>query len=440
VGQYHGPVPMVSVSTLLLSCSLLAGGQATPTYQAGRFEMGERLKTVEAAWMEATPERKKLATPSISMAVMSFFAQRTGDACRALDQAAALLDGRTLRPEDSANLRFVPPVVEPGGKATLVVTWAYPPSKMDELVLKAGDVTAKVKPGAPQRILVPAASLPVSQDTEDEVGLLVPGTIGAVEKGSYLSVVHDLPRRLEVLLKSARSSVQVLAGLIQEQISGQPENEAPILEVLALAEGLESGRIKEEAVRFWPRAKEGDTILRAALPPLVREDTPLVVAIHGAGGSENLFFEGYGRGKAVVEALRRGWSIVAPRASRTAVADAVAWRRRVTGKAPNRIILMGHSMGGGAALSAGSVRPSQVVLFAPAASRVPDDLTETPIWLGVGRQEIPALFASSERIAAQMQSAPGFTRREYDPCEHLMIVAEGLSDAYSWLDQQTPKG
>ena len=33
---------------------------------------------------------------------------------------------------------------------------------------------------------------------------------------------------------------------------------------------------------------------------------PVVVALHGAGGSENLFFEGYGAGHIVTECRKRG--------------------------------------------------------------------------------------------------------------------------------------
>ena len=40
---------------------------------------------------------------------------------------------------------------------------------------------------------------------------------------------------------------------------------------------------------------------------------PVVFALHGAGGSENLFFEGYGAGRIVKECEQRGWVLVATR-------------------------------------------------------------------------------------------------------------------------------
>ncbi len=40
---------------------------------------------------------------------------------------------------------------------------------------------------------------------------------------------------------------------------------------------------------------------------------PVLFLMHGAGGSENMFFETYGAGGAVQAALDRGWLVVAPR-------------------------------------------------------------------------------------------------------------------------------
>ena len=42
---------------------------------------------------------------------------------------------------------------------------------------------------------------------------------------------------------------------------------------------------------------------------------PLVIALHGAGGSENMFFDAYGNGKIVDLCRKRGWLLVAPRLS-----------------------------------------------------------------------------------------------------------------------------
>jgi hypothetical protein len=75
---------------------------------------------------------------------------------------------------------------------------------------------------------------------------------------------------------------------------------------------------------------------------------PLVVALHGAGGNEHLFFEGYGLGIVLKEAAKRGWAVIAPRAEAglTHVGGALEAAQQLLPIDPTRIYLMGHSMGG----------------------------------------------------------------------------------------------
>ena len=42
------------------------------------------------------------------------------------------------------------------------------------------------------------------------------------------------------------------------------------------------------------------------------QSVPLVLALHGAGGSENMFFDGYGDGKVARLCAERGWLLAAP--------------------------------------------------------------------------------------------------------------------------------
>jgi hypothetical protein len=57
------------------------------------------------------------------------------------------------------------------------------------------------------------------------------------------------------------------------------------------------------------------------------------------------------------------------------------------------------------------------------------------MYLAVGRQEIMMLGASAQEIRKSREAAPNFRFNLVDPCEHLMIVAEALPDAYKWLDE-----
>ncbi len=92
---------------------------------------------------------------------------------------------------------------------------------------------------------------------------------------------------------------------------------------------------------------------------------------------------------------------------------------------------MGHSMGGGLALGSGALKPTALALFAPAAGSIPEDLASTPVFLGVGKQEMAMLATSAQRLRPKVTEF-----REYSPCEHLMIVADGLPDAYRFFEKQ----
>jgi predicted esterase len=83
--------------------------------------------------------------------------------------------------------------------------------------------------------------------------------------------------------------------------------------------------------------------------------TPLVVALHGMGGDENSIFDQYANGAMKREADRLGFLVVCPKGRDTAsmyrgsaeqdVLDVLAEVRRDYKIDPNRIYLMGHSMG-----------------------------------------------------------------------------------------------
>ena len=84
--------------------------------------------------------------------------------------------------------------------------------------------------------------------------------------------------------------------------------------------------------------------------------TPLLVALHGMGGDENSMFDSYNNGGLKREAERVGFVVVTPKGRDTAsmyrgsaeqdVLDVIAELRRDYKIDPNRIYLMGHSMGG----------------------------------------------------------------------------------------------
>ncbi len=420
--------PSLAMTAIFAAALLL--GQTQP---ASRFDLGVRLKALEAAWLSSTPQAKGKAVTPITSSVMSFFSGSFGIACQNLDQASAILDGRALSAGDALTFRQDPASVSSEDGIVLQGAWAYAPTEpldAQKAVIEAEGMRFQATYPSPIKIPLPSSSIVRGE-----------GAVTIKINGRTAKIVADhlpgLDNRLENL-KSAESQLTApLLDLIEAQRTGKAETDVPLSPTLKLAEDLASGNAIPEKVREWPLAKQGRTLFRASFPEKIATDETLVIALHGAGGSENLFYEGYGLGMAVKESLKRGWVFTSPRSAPSAPADVLAWMKSIRNWNPKRVIVMGHSMGGALALQTGALtpKPSALVLFAPAGRSVPPALQDVPLFLAVGRQEIMMLGASAEAIKTQMSAAKGFKHMLVDPCEHLMIVAEALPEAFKWLDQ-----
>ncbi len=105
--------------------------------------------------------------------------------------------------------------------------------------------------------------------------------------------------------------------------------------------------------------------------------TPLVVSLHGMGGDENSMFDGYEKGLLKREAERAGFLVVCPKGRDTAsmyrgsaeqdVMDVIAEVRRDFRVDPDRIYLMGHSMGGYGTWSIAMAHPDLFSALGPIA-------------------------------------------------------------------------
>jgi predicted esterase len=432
---------------LAMVAGLIVLGQPSSGNEgAGRFELGERLKALDSAWLATSDRnRRSQATPKITRAVTAFFSGRLSGAAMALDEAKATLLGREVMTADAVTARFLPPIAEPGGRARLVLSWAYEPPNSGPVRVRVGRQSVTLAPGRTVTIEVRAQDTAPELALTPEIGYAVPLDVGGTARTAYLSILKNARGRIKALTKSESSHVKTLADEL-EMFLERPrsaEMDIPVIQWLFMAEAMENRREPLTEVSEIPRIRQGATILRAAIPkallgtPVGSTKATVVVALHGAGGSENLFFEGYGRGAAVTEALKRGWVFLSPRVSRTAVEDSLVWLQRVRGIGVERLFILGHSMGGATALQSGSVspKPAALGLFAPAGAAVPENLREVPIYVAVGKQEIPMLRANVERLGEQLGQGSVNQIETFDPCEHLMIVADAVPSAYRFFDR-----
>ncbi|MDW8166891.1 MAG: alpha/beta fold hydrolase [Acidobacteriota bacterium] len=248
-------------------------------------------------------------------------------------------------------------------------------------------------------------------------------------------------------------SVRHWLQIVSETLAGAtPETNYPIGRLLVEAEQAiaqwQQGRRwwANQPGDHWVSARYNEAVhyFRLFVPSTTSsEPRPLVIALHGAGGNEHLFFEGYGLGRVLTEAARRGWYVLAPRAGNRLdhvwAALELAYAHLNVDR--NRVLLIGHSMGGFQTFAAALQRPTAfagIAVYAAGSNASLTPLRDKPMFLAVGAQESAFLRATVQntREALQRLDPCCFQYKEYAPCEHLMIVREALPDSFAFLERQ----
>lgn len=427
---------------MLTAVALIALVQPRPE-GAGRYEMGERLKRLDRAWISAQePSKRQLAVGFISAAVNGFFTGKYSEVCRQLDLAVASLEGRKVSAADAISLKFDPPFAEPKVPAQLKLEWAYRPAENRAVRVAVGPASVVAIPGRELTLSVKPEQCVPELAQSPEAGVLIPVSLDQDRRSVYLSVVKGLRLRLKPLRESPMPEVRTLVELVEHAIdpATSDETDVSVIQNVFTAELLNEGRLGLERVEELNLVQHKGAYFRAVIPRALQRSRPVtvVVAVHGAGGSENMFIESYGAGLAAEEARRRGWILLSPRASRQCVERCVDWVRDRLHLSIGQVFVVGHSMGGAIGLSSvGAVepRPAALALFSPAANRLPDAAAGLPIYLGYGKQELAMLGPSIQQLAAELAKRSNCVVREFDPCEHLMSVSCGLQDAFAFFDK-----
>lgn len=428
---------------MLAAIVALSVAQNSLSVPSTRYELGERLKVLDVAWME-TPDKGKrsAAVPHITKAVTAFFSAKSAVGSEELDSAAAALRGTENVPEAGISVRFMPAICEPGKEAKLKIWWSYQRSDAKPVTIRVAGRSVVCAPGRTLTLSINPQRVDSELAMMSEGGTTIPIRVGNLQRTAYLNVVKNARKRIQALADSTNPVVQSLRELAVDAVE-RPESleqDVPVTQLLYVAEQLDGGDTKLWQVRDLLRVKHRDTVFRASFPNNARVDPSqakpvnVVIAYHGAGGSENLFFEGYGRGLAAEEAIHRGWVFVAPRVGANAQKDVLDWLTNVRHLKIGKVFLMGHSMGGGYTIAnMAQASPAAVALFAPVGVVKKEDV-KFPLFLGVGKQELPQLQAGAGKIAKDLNGVPGFTFEQFDPCEHLMVVAEGVRAAFNMFD------
>lgn len=468
---------MLALLLRLRACALLvlpAALVAPLAAQLDRYELGLRLRAYEQRLGASTDQERTAASlRELDRAVQAFFRFDLQAVARAVDAA----DRRLLAAEPDAATTFARSVqfataarlCDPqAGPVAFTLAVAFPTDAPcpEGLVLDvAFDGDGKPRASVPVRELPCTGLLPLADAALGERTLAWTLRIGErvlLQRSQGLSLAADLAPRLAALAtatedKPANDSLEaVTAPLLAKQLAtmtkAKPEETVlPGARLLADAEAMLAANAKgapffgpDRVGEHWLRVplRRGAATVRLLVPPDTKAEAkrPLVLAMHGAGGSENMFFDSYGAGAIVALCQARGWYLVAPRSELLGSYDAPQLIDALAARWPidaSRVLLVGHSMGAGQAASASSRAPERftavALLGGGGGIGKGLGLAGRPFFVGAGERDFGRGGALTLHKALVKAGADA-SWREYPDVEHLAIVQFALPDVFAFFD------
>jgi len=168
---------------------------------------------------------------------------------------------------------------------------------------------------------------------------------------------------------------------------------------------------------------------------------PLVVAFHGAGGDENMFFDGYGSGMLRALARERGVAVVCPPTVPFGLSPALFDRfiDEVSKDMPvdrGRVLLLGHSMGAITASRLAGLRPDAIAGAACIAGFLDASRggasAPRAVYLGA-LDPIFAIGPVREQVRAATRVGSPIELVEFEHEGHTLVVDRALPQAFEWL-------
>ncbi len=451
--------------------------------QVERYELGKRLRRFEDAWQTA-PERQRSdsAKPMID-AVNSFFSLRLQTAMAKLDQAWLIAADRTLSDWQTAVLRYrLEPsamVVDDNLNALRIALRASyggktePPA--DTLVgIQVVDGTGQRLVSAERPWNEATAGFDLNLATLPSGDFVIRGTV--VNHGetfpllpTSLSKIDRLSSRLESVERSLaeqsdrwsdslRATIKERINLLKRaQGATILETDFPFGRLLAESEQALTAENPHQLLAVGSRdqdqwlvlaEKRKQVAVRVRAPRDAAGPLPVLFLFHGAGGSENMFFETYGSGRAVKLGIERGCLVVAPRQGLGGLALDCAEMLDLL--APfyeldrSRVFLIGHSMGAAQVIRQVSLHPELPTAASAIGGgrpiRDPRAIAQVPWFvaagaLDFGRSGAKAFFESVRDAGGQQVQY-----QEYHGVEHMVIVQAALDDVFRFFDQAGQRG
>lgn len=277
---------------------------------------------------------------------------------------------------------------------------------------------------------------------------LVDGKAPSVARAAFLARLSriDTTGELGQAFVSARARVQLLVDTPSAERSAEFNSDPARLarDLAREISALERGRnpYVGQPGDQWRVFRGGNGALipfRIVVPSNAatsRSAVPVIVALHGAGGDENMFIDAYGRGILASLAMEAGAIVISPATtvfaqSPASVDSMLAMLRSEYRVDDTRLYLVGHSMGASAAARIVQQHPLVFAAAACLAGGAAVTATNAPPLLFIGA-ELDPIFAPRVVKAAAVAS-PTATYEELLHVGHTLMVGLGAQRALPWL-------
>lgn len=462
---------VIALLIALFSCAIVNA-------QPERYELGKRTRALEIELEKpTTPEVRKNAMAEITKSVQKFFAFNLREAARDLDNARfALGKPKTAQQLWAESLSILPNfrlIDTANSKISLTISKFY-----ESAPLGSGDAVLRIKyeiVGNPSvrwgLTEFPLTELPATRTLSLEK--LIPGDyffifeIAAGDKvlasnQQMISVSTKLNERLKTLetklgetktsdwqTETARENLKVLQNLANGktlETDYQANNLLNQTEVFAKISTKFAAKNNQLTLTF--PLKSGNQTSRILIPKNYdgKRETPILIALHGAGGSENLFFDSYGNGKTVRLCEKRGWFLVAPRNfgfSAEKLDEFIENLAKLYKIDRTKIFLIGHSLGSIQSLMLAITKPKTfagvALISTGGAPKVSEEMKNLPFFLGTGTQDFSFNGTQSLHTLLTESGVKRIEYKVYDDIEHLTALQFSLNDVFRFFDEISTK-
>lgn len=472
------------VCALIVSlCMAVLLGQQSMAQEANlRYELGKRVQRYESLWENSSPEVRAASTATMERAVQEFFSFNLSGAAKSLDAAWLSMQKEPSGFQRNAASLSVsaPPLMDANQtKLELYLMSIYPASNVDWLDSASLELTlspiSKTDATKPQTKTV---DLSFSNSAASKLPLLIEWELGKREAGEFeltatliqnglkarivgtrVSVLLDRQPRIEAVSdwldnnkRTAKASSLCTARLLGKQLQladrGKgSECDLPLDSWLSEFESIAFSRPEQRPISpsgRWQVFTDGkaEQVVRMHVPVPAPDKPTLIFAFHGAGGSENMFFETYGAGRLIELAKARNWFVVCPRQPLTGLSLSAAAMLPLIetefGVSFDRVFLVGHSMGAAQAIE--QVSKSQERITAVAAvggggnPKRTGALEKIPFYVAAGERDFGK--GGAKRLADSLKAFGCQVKySEYPDVEHLTIVQACLDELFTFLER-----